>query len=144
MRRRTNDPEGGASVVTGYILNIGIATMVLALLLLNLQGTVGQVEDSASQTQLELIAESVATNIVRADRLGRLDNDTDGTLRLSIPDQVADNVYNVHIENDSVNVSAGTGSASATFNTSTEVHPAEFGGGGDRIINYNATDIVIQ
>jgi len=65
------DGTRAVSITTGFILNMGIATVVTSLLLFSLQGPFEDIRESTKETQLEVTGERIVANLEAADRLER-------------------------------------------------------------------------
>ncbi|MDZ7687355.1 MAG: hypothetical protein U5J64_01305 [Halobacteriales archaeon] len=65
------DDDTAVSVLIGYIINIGIATIVVSLTLLLLQGAFTDVRDRAVESEMEAVGESFAGEIERVDILSQ-------------------------------------------------------------------------
>lgn len=63
--------DSGVSIVTGFILNLGIATVAISLLLLLVAEPFTTVVESTRQNQLEVTSETLTAEFERADRLAQ-------------------------------------------------------------------------
>jgi hypothetical protein len=135
-RQKTRTDTEAVSITTGYIINIGIATVVLSTLLIGMQGTFDNIEETTASTQSGAVAEKVASEMVQADRLARVNEESEGTLTFELRDTVADSNYEVEVSQNWVNISTGSHERSLQYNVSSDVEESEFAGGGDVAIDY--------
>jgi len=62
--------RNAVSITTGYIINLGIATIAVSIFLVLLQGVFADVTESASEAQISVAGEKLAEEIEKIDRLG--------------------------------------------------------------------------
>jgi hypothetical protein len=142
MRRQKTSPTDdtdAVSVTTGYILNIGIATLVLSTLLLGMQGTFDNVEETTTTAQAQNVAEKVANEITQADRLARVDSNVSGTLTFELRDSISDSDYSVIATQGWVNVTTTGRTVSREYNVTSDVDGRSIDGGGTVSIEYNGS-----
>jgi hypothetical protein len=126
-----------ASITTGYIINVGIATLVLSTLILGMQGTFDNIEQTTAATQSEAVAEKIAAEMVQADRLARVDSNSSGTLTLELRDSLGGSDYSVEVTQDYVNISTDSRVTSLGYNITSDVDSSEFSGGGEIDVEYD-------
>lgn len=102
MRSRTIGSDRAASVALNYAITIGIATMLMTGLLWATGDLIEGRQKIAAQTELEVVGERFAANIVAADRLAQADAE-EVVVRAFLPPTVAGTAYTI-----SVNASAGS------------------------------------
>ena len=100
---RLRDDSRGVSVTVNYALNLVIATMLIAGVLTATGGMVDDRRESAARTELSVLGERVAADLMAADRLavvGSEDPAADPTVEIevSLPDRVAGTRYKVSID----------------------------------------------
>ncbi|MFB6109411.1 MAG: hypothetical protein ABEJ60_00855 [Halodesulfurarchaeum sp.] len=86
--------DRGVSTVVGYVLNIGIATILIAGLLIAGTGLVADQRERIARTELEVLGNRIAANLETADRLP---DDGTVTVRMTLPKTVLGSSYRVHI-----------------------------------------------
>lgn len=126
-----------ASITTGYIINVGIATLVLSTLLLGMQGTFDNIEATTATTQSEAVAEKIAAEMVQADRLARVDTNSSGTLTVELRDSIAGSDYDVEVTQDWVNISTDSRVTRLSYNVTSDVSSSRFSGGGEITVEYD-------
>lgn len=105
----------GVSTVVGYVLNLGIATLLVTGLLIAGAGLVEDQRERTVRTELDVIGNRLAADLETADRLLRTTNGT-VTLESSQPATVAGSGYRidlratggavtVHLESNGIDVS---------------------------------------
>lgn len=139
MRRRNTRQRDtrAVSITTGYIINVGIATLVLSTLLLGMQGTFDNIERTTANTQSEAVAEKIAAEMVQADRLARVDAQSSGMITFELRDSVGGSDYSVEVTKDYVNISTDSHVTSLGYNITSEVNSSEFSGGGEIDVEYD-------
>lgn len=135
--------EEGVAVITDYIINIGTAMMVISVLVLSLQGTVDNVQETAASTTLRVANEQLASQIAEADTIANAGTEMEGRVTVELQDSVARQGYSLTVTEDSVNMASGTTNVSTTVNTTNELVNASFTGGGTRLVHFNDTHIWI-
>lgn len=89
--------DRGVSTVVGYVLNIGIATILITGLLLSGASLVSDQRDRTVRTELDVLGNRLAADLETADRLLRL-GDGEVTVRTALPDRVAGTEYHIEIQ----------------------------------------------
>lgn len=88
MRSETETTEGridrekAVSVTAGFIINLGIATTLIALMFLLFQGIFTQVQDDTAGSEMRVVGEKVSAELEKADRLAQ---QGDGTIDMRLP-----------------------------------------------------------
>jgi hypothetical protein len=76
------DREKAITVTTGFVINLGIATTLIAIMFFLFQGVFIDVQDETAGSEMRIIGEKVSSELQRADRLAQQGN---GTLELGLP-----------------------------------------------------------
>jgi hypothetical protein len=144
MRRTRTTTDGrhedAVSITVGYVLNLGVATLVLSAFLLGTQGTFRNVEDTVSESQAESVAQKVATEVTQADRLARISDSSSGVVTFKIPDNIGDSRYTVNVTEDEVVVSTSTGGVvTQGYSTTSEVEGGLLSTRGEIKLEYNGS-----
>ncbi|MGM0371373.1 MAG: DUF7266 family protein [Halobacteriota archaeon] len=107
--------DRGVSTTVGYVLNLGIATLLVTGLLVAGSGLVGDQRERAAGAELDVIGNRIAADLETADRLVQR-GDGSVTVRTSLPASVAGNNYQVAIDSTGGNatVSVSTSDPSLT------------------------------
>ena len=144
---RTDDEA--VSVLVGYIVNIGIATLVISLTLLLLQGAFTDVRDRAVESEMQAIGESFAGEIERVDVLSQRGSG-DVTTTVEVPQ--SDTPYSMEVRHDEgsswIHLEARSASVAVPFANETEIDGAGDGIGvasGSTVeIEYDSGEEVIR
>ena len=67
MKRRAEKRDEAVSIQVGFVLNTGLLTTFIAIVLVVISGGFG--EDISTEEELEVVADSVEANMIEADRL---------------------------------------------------------------------------
>lgn len=91
------DVSRGVSTTLGYVLNLGVATLLVTMLLLSAGTLVEDQRERAVRTELQVVGERVAADLAAADRLARASDG--GTVRFAIdtPRRVAGASYEIRV-----------------------------------------------
>jgi hypothetical protein len=104
-RRRLQDDDRAVSIAVGYVLTLGIATLLFSVLLIGGSGMIESQTRSVTHDELSVTGQQLAADLSGADRLVRA-NVSDGggpeTLRLrtDLPERTAAGGYTVEISHD--------------------------------------------
>ncbi|APE95725.1 DUF7266 family protein [Halodesulfurarchaeum formicicum] len=126
--------DRGVSTAVGYVLNLGIATLLVTGLLVAGSGLVADQRDRAAGAELDVIGNRIAADLETADRLVQNGNGS-VTVRTSLPNAVAGNSYRVAIDstggNATVSVSTNDPAITRTIHlvNETPVQPTVVSGG---------------
>jgi len=105
---RERKKENAVSITTGFIINMGIASVVISVLVFNLSGPTGQILDLTERSHIEVVGKSVVSDLEEADRLAR--KGINGTVTIDQPESGTQ--YTVEIEKEGggydVRVSSGS------------------------------------
>lgn len=126
-QKRKAGKEKAVSITSGFVINMGIASVILSFMMLNLIGPTSQIMDSTERSHLEAVGESVVSDLERADRLSR--EGMNGTVEISIPE--AGTGYTVELEEDGgsyeVRVSSGSVTTSHRYTGKSEIDGTPIG-----------------
>jgi hypothetical protein len=139
MREQSTRDTEAVSITTGYILNIGIATLVLSTLVLGMQGTFDNIEQTTADAQAQFVAEKVAGEITQADRLARIDENVSGTFTFELREDIAESDYSVEVTDGWVNVTATGTTVRRRYNVSSDVNGGTLTAGGTKQLQYNGS-----
>lgn len=90
--------ERAVSVTVGYIINLSIATMLIAGLLTSTAGVVDAEREQAIRSQLDVVGERLAADLMTADRLVQSsDASTTVELETRLPSDAAGASYQITI-----------------------------------------------
>lgn len=88
--------DRGVSTVVGYVLNLGIATILIAGLLISGAALVSNQEERTVREELDVIGNRLAADLETADRLLRTANGS-LTIRSTLPETVAGSSYDITV-----------------------------------------------
>lgn len=89
--------DRGVSTVVGYVLNIGIATILITGLLISGASLVSDQRDRTVRSELDVLGNRLAADLETADRLLRT-GDGEVTVRTVLPDRVAGTEYHIAVQ----------------------------------------------
>jgi len=92
--------ERGVSPVVGYVLTLGISTLLVSGLLIAAGGFVDDQRERTSRSELRIIGQQVSADIAAADRLNRTDGAAQVRITQSIPERVVGSQYTVAVRAD--------------------------------------------
>jgi hypothetical protein len=100
--RRLRDDSRGVSVTVNYALNLVVATLLIAGVLTATGGMVEDRRESAVRTELSVVGERVAADLMAADRLvaagtAGVGSDPTVSVAVSLPDRVAGTRYDIAV-----------------------------------------------
>lgn len=156
MIDRSRGDDSAVSITLGYMLNLGVATLVVYLLVTNATGILDDVTERAAETELEVSAEKVSSKITVADRLARSTDESYGRIPLDLTQVVSDNIggYEVNVtdaapdETGNITVrhrgSVGDTRVTVPYNVSSPVHGYEWSDGERPAVTYNDTGVYIE
>ena len=100
MERGRVTGERGVSPVLGYVLTLGISTLLVSGLLIAASGFVDTQREQTTESELQVIGQQVSADIAAADRLHRTDGATDVVIKRELPDSVVGSEYTVFVRSD--------------------------------------------
>lgn len=143
--RRWAADDRGVSTSLGYVLNLGVAAILVTTLLFAAGTMVDDQRDRAVDTELRVVGERVAADLSAADRLARASDG--GTVRYVVeaPPSVAGRTYDVQVNesgNDMVVLDADRSGVSIAIEYHADLHVnATTEASGDLVVVYDsATD----
>ena len=92
--------ERGVSPVFGYVLTLGISTLLVSGLLIAASGFVDTQREQTTESELQVIGQQVSADVAAADRLHRTDGATDVVIERDLPDSVVGSQYTVFVRSD--------------------------------------------
>jgi len=91
------DVSRGVSTALGYVLNLGVATLLVTILLLSAGTLVEDQRDRATETELNVVGERVVADLAAADRLARTNDPSAVRVEADVPVRVAGSYYTVRV-----------------------------------------------
>jgi hypothetical protein len=79
---RRIDRQRAVSITAGFIINLGIATTLIALMFFLFQGLFTQVQDDTAGSEMRVVGEKVSSELQKADRLAQRGN---GSITTRLP-----------------------------------------------------------
>lgn len=137
--------ERGVSTTVGYVLSLGVATLLLTGLLLAAGNFMADQREGASRTELRVVGQQLASDLAGADRLAQAADDGSVTVRRSLPPRVVGSAYTIRIDQGGavtdgyvITLEAENGvTATARFTAETDVATPTSLTGGDVVISYD-------
>ncbi|MFB6113980.1 MAG: hypothetical protein ABEJ58_07755 [Halodesulfurarchaeum sp.] len=94
------DVNRGVSTVVGYVLNVGVATILITGLLFGATGLVSDQRERAVRSELEVVGNRIASDLQTADTLLRASDGGRVHVESSLPTHVAGQQYRIEIRSD--------------------------------------------
>ena len=92
--------ERAISPVFGYVLTLGISTLLVSGLLIAATGFVDTQRELTTESELQVVGQQVSADIAAADRLHRTDGATDVVIERDLPESVVGSQYTVFVRSD--------------------------------------------
>ena len=92
--------ERAISPVFGYVLTLGISTLLVSGLLIAAGGFVDTQRERTTESALQVVGQQVSADIAAADRLHRTDGATDVVIERDLPESVVGSQYTVFVRSD--------------------------------------------
>ena len=92
--------ERAVSPVFGYVLTLGISTLLVSGLLIAATGFVDTQRELTTESELQVVGQQVSADIAAADRLHRTDGATDVAIERGLPERVVGSQYTVFVRSD--------------------------------------------
>lgn len=134
--------DRGVSTALGYVLNLGVAAVLVTTLLFAAGTLVDDQRDRAVETELRVVGERVAADLAAADRLARASDG--GTVRYAVeaPSRVSGTAYDVRVNqsgDDTVVFAADRSNVAVEveFQAELDVNASTLAGG-DLVVVYDA------
>lgn len=153
--RSEKKDTSGVAQTTGYIINLGVAAVVVTLLLMHGQSTLTTISATSMEAELKVTGERVSMTLSEADRLQRVGGEGEGEIPLRLFDLVSDDFggYEVNVSDSPpgergeivLRPSHGTEDVEVvhTFNVESEVHGGEFSSAEDVSVVYNESGVFV-
>jgi hypothetical protein len=136
--------DRGVSPVFAYVLTLGIASLLVAGLVIAAGGYVETQREATSRSELRVLGQQVSADIAAADRLTRTEGATEVSISRPLPERVVGSQYSLSVRTDSngptnpylelttvrPNVTVEVGVATETDVRQTTI------GGGDMVVEY--------
>lgn len=133
--------QQAVSITTGFILNFGIATIAVSIVLFTMQGFYTDLADDARETELHVAGERVVWELEKTDRLARSNPDDDSMMYFSSDD--IDQAYTLTVNDD--NITLNSGRTIITVEHRAEINsdntPIELTGGQNHFVDYRDGEI---
>lgn len=142
------DVSRGVSTALGYVLNLGVATLLVTMLLLSAGTLVEDQRDRAAETELDVVGERLAADLAAADRLARTNDPTAVRVEADVPVRVAGSYYTVSV-NESMNgeivleADQPDVEVAVPFDTRTEVQASTVNGGDLAVVYVPENDTLV-
>lgn len=92
--------DRGVSPVFGYVLTLGISTILVSGLIIAAGGYVEDQREATSKSELRVIGQQVSADIAAADRLNRTDGASSVSISRSLPERVVGSQYSISVVDD--------------------------------------------
>lgn len=139
--------DRGVSTVVGYVLALGITTLLISGLLIAAGGAVDGRQNAVSRDSLEVVGQRLASKLMAADRLAETDPET-VVVDVSLPSHIAGSGYGVTVNGSASELVLESNRADATvhvsFVTTTPVADAEVVGGDLRVVLTAAGELEVR
>ncbi|WP_143416408.1 hypothetical protein ABSL23_09075 [Halobacterium sp. NMX12-1] len=140
--------DRGVSTALGYVLNIGVAAILVTMLLFSAGSLVETQRDRAVETELRVVGDRVAADLAAADTLARASDGGSVRYAVEAPPRVAGVAYDVRVNesgNDTVVLDADRSDVTVTveFQTETPVENATVSGG-DFAVGYDGDQLEVE
>lgn len=89
------DRDRAITVTTGFVINLGIATTLIAIMFFLFQGVFLSAQDQTAGSEMRIVGEKISTELQKADRLAQKG---DGNLEIDLPE--FEQSYRVNITGD--------------------------------------------
>jgi hypothetical protein len=138
------DVSRGVSTTLGYVLNLGVAAILVTTLMVAAGSLVETQRDRALDTELNVIGDRIASDLAAVDRLARASDDGYVRYEVEVPRRVVGITYDVRINqsgNGTVVLTADRSdvTVSVDFDSQTTVEPATRQGGPFTLVYENGT-----
>ena len=140
------DVSRGVSTALGYVLNLGVATLLVTILLLSAGTLVEDQRDRATETELNVVGERVVADLAAADRLARTNDPSAVRVEADVPVRVAGSYYTVRVnESGEVVLDADRSSVEVVvpFETVTAVESSTVDGGDLAVVYDPGNDTLV-
>ncbi|NIB99062.1 hypothetical protein [Halobacterium sp. R2-5] len=140
--------DRGVSTALGYVLNVGVAAILVTMLLFSAGSLVETQRDRAVETELRVVGDRVAADLAAADRLARASDGGSVEYVVEAPPNVAGLRYDVAVNesgDDTVVLDRARSDVTITVEYHTEV-PVENAtvSGGDFVVVYDGSRLEVE
>ncbi len=154
-RSRGRETSAVAST-TGYIINLGVAAIVVTLLLMQGQSSLQTISATSTEVELEVTAERISSLLTEADRLQRTGHDSEGEVPFETFDLISGQLsgYEVNVTDSEpdergeiiVRPSRGTEEIEVRlqYNVDNTVHGGEFTSAENPRITFNESGVHVR
>lgn len=153
--RTRRQGDSAVSQTTGYIINLGVASVVIAMLTINAGGVVDQLRTTSAQAELGVTGDRVASMISHADQMRSASDRPDGEVPVRTFSLVSGQLrgYTVNVtdaaadESGEVRLRSGEADVETVvvpFNVSSEVHGKEWSSAESTTITYNESGVYLE
>jgi len=140
--------DRAVSTAVGYVLTLGITTILISGLLIAAGGVVEDRRDATSRDSLDVVGQRIAANLMAADRLAETDGATAVEVVVDVPDRIAGSGYTVRVNASTSTLVLDPDSIDTirrvTFVTSTPVTATAVQGGSLRIVLTPSGELEVQ
>lgn len=129
------DVDRGVSTVVGYVLNVGIATLLITGLIFASGNLVGDQRERAVRSEFGVLGNRIAADLETADRLSRVSNGGEVRVESQLPTYISGRQYQITVEPDGNDVDvvlqmdSPDVSVRVSVNNSTAIEPTTIQGG---------------
>lgn len=131
------DREKAITVTTGFIVNLGIATTLIAIMFFLFQGVFVDLQDQTAGSEMRIVGEKISTELQKADRLAQKGN---GTIEADLPQ--FEQAYRVNVTGDKkgqIILRSGATEVEVNYSVSSEITNDDYGNsaGGSIVMEYS-------
>lgn len=94
------DVDRGMSTVVGYVLNVGIATLLITGLIFASGNLVEDQRERAIRSEFGVLGNRIAADLETADRLSRVSDGGEVRLSTQLPEYISGKQYEISLESD--------------------------------------------
>lgn len=131
--------QQAVSITTGFILNFGIATIAVSIVLFTMQGFYTDLADDARETELHVAGERVVWELEKTDRIAQEGPDTDSMMYFS-SDEI-DQSYTFTVYEDNVTLYSGSNMVTVSHTADIQGAPYDLTGGQNHFVEYDEDGI---
>ena len=143
--------ERAISPVFGYVLTLGISTLLMSGLLIAATGFVDTQRERTTENTLQVVGQQVSADIAAADRLHRTDGATNVVIKRDLPDSVVGSQYTVFVRSDGngptdayLRLTTARPNVTVEVGVANETNVADSAvGGGEIEISYNGSALEV-
>lgn len=140
--------DRGVSTAVGYVLTLGITTILVSGLLIAAGGAVEDRRDATSRSALDVVGQRLAANLMSADRLADTDGARDVSVTVDLPRRIAGSEYEIRVNGSTSTLVLESNGADATrrvsFVASTAVDSTVVRGGELEIVLAPGPELEVQ